>query len=317
MTDNDQSAAVTRAVREWTARHSGVWTTDDEQRLTGWLAAEPAHQRAYDSVAQLWEATGDLPLPAARPNAPRRHRLFSRRSAALIASTLAAVLLLIPAGSRLQQWWSGTPQHVATRIGEQKTLRLSDNSTITLDADSDLIYQVGYGQRRATLQRGEALFSVTQDARRPFEVAAGAGRIVDLGTKFDVEVRRGAVRVSVLEGRVGISSSVGGVELAAGQAAGYDAVGSLSMIETVDDSVADWRKGKRVFHDMPLGQVLETLERYQPVHFELSDPALAELRVSGVFQVTNLRAFLVTLEGSFPVRARWLDAHHIELRPVI
>jgi len=315
MTDNDQSAAVTRAVREWTARHSGVWTTDDEQRLTGWLAAEPAHRRAYDSVAQLWEATGDLPLPAARPNAPRRHRLFSRRSAALIASTLAAVLLLIPAGSRLQQWWDGTPQHVATRIGEQKTLRLSDNSTITLDADSDLIYQVGYATRRATLTRGEALFSVIHDARRPFTVTVGAGRVMDIGTLFDVESRHGAARVSVLEGRVALTSATGRMELTAGQSAGFNAAGAFLPLSAADTSVADWREGRRLFRDAPLNLVLESLERYHPVHFALADPSLGRLRVSGVFNTTDLRGFLAMLERGFPVRTRWVGDNRIELLP--
>jgi len=315
MTENDQYSAKARAVREWTARHSGNWTTYDEQRLMEWLAEDPEHRRAFESVMKLWEAAGDLSMPAITRITPQPRRFFSRRSVHLIGVTLAAAVLLIPVGSQLKQWWSGTPQHITTRIGELKTLRLSDNSTITLDADSDLIYQVGYAARRATLTRGEAFFSVTHDVRRPFIVTVGPGQIIDLGTVFDVESRRGAARVSVLEGRVALTSRTGRTELAAGQGAGFDREGMFLPVSTVDRSVVDWREGRRSFRDTPLSLVLESLERYLPVRFALTDPSLENLRVSGVFNTTDLHAFLAMLEQGFPVRARWMGSDRIELFP--
>ncbi|HTP40979.1 MAG TPA: FecR domain-containing protein [Nitrospiria bacterium] len=302
-------------MREWVAHHSGAWTTADDRRLADWLAADPAHRQAYQRVSQLWEAAGDLRLPVPASSARCRHPLFLRRHASALAAALIVAVLFVPVGVQLKQWWDGVPHRVVVRIAEQKTLQLPDGSSIVLDADSELIYQVGYGRRRATLQRGEALFSVAHDARRPFEVTAGAGRMIDLGTTFDLEVRHGAVRVSVLEGHVGIVSTDGALKLAAGQRAGYDTTGVLSTVGPADESVADWRNGRRVFHDMPLGRVLEYFERYHSVRIELSDPALRKLHVSGVFRMTDLRTFLATLQGSFPIHVRWVDAGHIELRP--
>lgn len=300
-----------RAIAEQAARHSGEWTAADERRLENWLAEDSAHRHAWQRVSQLWQMAGALPLrPASNPARHQPH--FLRRHAPVFAG-LAVMLLLAPLGLHL---WYGKTQTVSTRMAQQKTIDLPDGTSIMLDADSELTFQFGYGQRRATLARGEAFFTVQHDARRPFEVIAGSGRIVDLGTRFDVDIRNGVVNVAVLEGKVGISHAKGETELIAGQGAGYDAGGAITPIAAVDDSVAIWREGKRVYRNIPLGEVLQVMHRYLPVSFELTDPALAQLRVSGVFRVTDLHAFLATLQTSFPVHARWLDGRRIELSPV-
>jgi len=313
MTENDRSAIRACAVREFVSRQSGAWSAADEKRLTEWLAADPAHRQAYESVARVWEAAGDLPHPRTDPIVPRRPWLFSRRSAARMAATLAVVVLLSPLGIQFKQWWYGVPRNVSTRIAEQSTLRLPDGSMITLDADSELMYQVGYGRRQATLMHGEALFSVIHEANRPFEVTAGAGHIVDRGTVFDVEARHDELRVSVLEGRVVLISASARAALAAGEGSGLDSEGHFTEVLKIDESVGEWREGRRVFRDMPLGRVLEYLERSQGVNFDLTTSSLAQLRVSGVFRMADLRAFLATLERSFPVRARWVSPDRIEI----
>lgn len=300
-----------RAIAEHVARHSGEWTSADEQRLDDWLAEDPTHRRAWQRVSQLWETAGALPLRPATHATHRQPHLLRRHAVPMFAG-LAVMLLLVPLGMRL---WYGETQTVSTRMAQQKTITLSDGTSITLDADSELTFQVGHGQRRATLTRGEAFFTVQHDAHRPFEVTAGTGRIIDLGTQFNVDIRNGAVNVAVLEGKVGISHAKGETELVAGQGAGYDAAGAISPVAAVDDSVAIWREGKRVYRGVPLNEVLQGMHRYLPVSFELTDPALAQLRISGVFRVTDLHAFLATLQTSFPVRARWLDDRRIELSP--
>ncbi|HET6464676.1 MAG TPA: FecR domain-containing protein [Nitrospiria bacterium] len=313
MTENDRSAIRACAVREFVSRQSGAWSAADEKRLTEWLAADPAHRHAFDSVARLWTAAGELPFTARRRRAPRNQRLLSRPSVGQMAAAVAVAVLLILGGVRFSQWWFGISQSIATRIAEQKTLRLPDGSMITLDADSELMYQVGYGRRQATLMHGEALFSVIHEANRPFEVTAGAGHIVDRGTVFDVEARHDELRVSVLEGRVVLISASARAALAAGEGSGLDSEGHFTEVLKIDESVGEWREGRRVFRDMPLGRVLEYLERSQGVNFDLTTSSLAQLRVSGVFRMADLRAFLATLERSFPVRARWVSPDRIEI----
>jgi ferric-dicitrate binding protein FerR (iron transport regulator) len=58
-------------------------------------------------------------------------------------------------------------------------------------------------RREVDLGRGEALFQVAHDLRRPFRVHTRAGLVEAVGTQFNVYDRvNGDTRVSVLEGKV-------------------------------------------------------------------------------------------------------------------
>ena len=56
--------------------------------------------------------------------------------------------------------------------------------------------------RFAQLDAGEALFAVHHNAATPFELVAGAHRIRDVGTVFDVVSAPAMLRVAVAEGAV-------------------------------------------------------------------------------------------------------------------
>jgi transmembrane sensor len=191
---------------------------------------------------------------------------------------------------------------------------LKDGTRVQLDADSELVVQLGARVRRVSLMRGEALFTVVHDPSRPFEANVGPGRITDLGTRFDVETVNGATRIAVLEGRIGVWTLHGEMSLEAGREGGYDRDGILSAIKPVDNSVALWQQGQRHFDAEPLSDVVDRLQRYHAVTFEFADPHLQRLRLSGTFRMNDLEIFLRTLGAALPVEARWIDPHHIELR---
>jgi transmembrane sensor len=163
------------------------------------------------------------------------------------------------------------------------------------------------------LSRGEALFSVTHDPARPFVVDSGAGRIVDVGTRFDVETTVGWTRVAVLEGSVALRTGHGTATLTAGRAGGYDNAGVLSPVAAADESVTLWSTGRRRFNSEPLPDVLDRLARYHGVSFVLADPSLRKLQVSGTFRVDDLPLFLRTLSAALPVRATATGPQRFEI----
>ena len=301
------------ALRTWTRRHSGTWTEADEVQLQAWLTAAPEHRAAYDRVARVWVTAGDLGNLFSRGEmAPRpgRRRTFA-------AACAAAVLV----GSAIAfwhvgyDWWAGAPEHWIAERDKPKEFVLGDGSRVLLDAGSELMTNIGWHARKVSLRRGEALFTVVHDASRPFEVETGAGRLTDLGTRFDVETLGGSTRIAVLEGRVGVSTARGTAVLTAGHGGGYNGAGVLLPSSAIDDSVTLWSAGRRHFSAEPLPEVLERLTRYHDVTFVFSEPRLRELRVSGTFRVDDLRLFLRTLGAALPLEARWADPQRVEIRP--
>lgn len=318
--------AVEHAVRSWTRRHSGTWTEADEVELQVWLTAAPAHRAAYDKVVRVWDTTGDLgkllPRRATALGsevAPSRTRKPARRAfiTACAAACVAGVLVVsaIPLWNVGYRRWAGTSEHWTAERDKPREFVLGDGTRVLLDAGSELTTTIGWHARKVSLRRGEALFTVAHDASRPFEVAAGPGRLTDLGTRFDVEAVGGSTRVAVLDGRVGVSTARGTVVLTAGQGGGYGADGALLPSSEVDASVTLWSAGRRHFAAEPLPEVLERLTRYNNVTFVIAEPRLQTLRVSGTFRVDDLNLFLRTLGAALPLEAHWVDPQRVEIRP--
>jgi len=94
------------------------------------------------------------------------------------------------------------PTHYATGIGQTREIRLSDGSEVTLGARSSLDVVFRTEERRVALTAGEAFFSVTKNAARPFIVVVGDKQVRVVGTKFEVWRDASAMRVSVVEGIV-------------------------------------------------------------------------------------------------------------------
>jgi transmembrane sensor len=305
--------SLEQAIRTWTRRHSGAWTQEDERQLTAWLAAAPENRAAYEKVASIWEAAGKLERRGYDAVVPGR-TLTAARVALACAAMLVAVLA-IPAWRQADRWWNGVTVHWVTPRGESRTLVLEDGTQVLLDADSVLVAKLGAHARRVSLVRGEALFTVTHDAARPFEIEIGPGRVVDLGTRFDVEKLQDAVRVAVYEGRVGIKTAHGEMVLGAGRGCGYDDSGALLPVRKVDAATTLRSDGERRFDSEPLAAVVARLARYHAVTFEFSDPQLQELRVSGTFRVTDLTLFLRTLSAALPIEARWIGLQRVEFFP--
>ena len=266
---------------------SGTWRR-------GWQPLPPIESRMNESYVCGHSRAGserdgyDVVVP--RP-------MLKVRKAAMAGALVLIVALAVPGWLRIDRWWNGVPVRWMTAQGEFRTLHLADGTQVSLDADSELVVKLGAHVRRVSLVRGEALFAVTHDASRPFEVEMGPGRLVDLGTRFDVEKLPDAVRVAVFEGRVGVETHHGEVVLGAGRRGGYDDLGNLLTTDQADTATVARADGLRHFDSEPLAVVLARMSRYHPVTFVFSQPQLEQLRVSGTFRLTDLSLFLRTLLG--------------------
>jgi transmembrane sensor len=320
------------AIRAWTRRHSGKWLESDETELQAWLAAASENREAYEKVARAWAVAGNLHRPVIAGQADVsssgvQHRGFSPRSRIALAACAAVLLaaLAAPLWNIGARWWNGLEVRLSTAKGKPQSFVLDDGTKVLLDADSEATASIGAHARRLILKRGEALLTVTHEAWRQFEVVAGAGRVRDLGTQFDIEALDTATRISVIQGRVEVVTSRAAALLVAGQAGGYDSKGNLLMQKPLDAAVTRWSAGQRHFEDERLSDVLERLARYHAVTFVFSDERLQDLRVSGTFRIGDLALFLRTLGAALPIDVHYLGQHdgdphagdqqHVEITP--
>jgi transmembrane sensor len=92
--------------------------------------------------------------------------------------------------------------------------------------------------------------------------------------------------------------------LDAGQAA-IAAEGAITPTTMLSEGEATaWRQGRLVFRDRPLAQVAAILSRYRPEPVEVLSPAIAELKINGVFHLDDLDGGLRLLEQALPIDVR-------------
>src|SRR5690606_14909490 len=102
-------------------------------------------------------------------------------------------------------------RHDAGQVSEANVEKiiLDDGSLVWLRGGTKVLYREKPDERTryATFEGEEALFEVTKDAERPFIVECGNTRITVLGTSFSIRSTDGVVEVTVLTGRVNLSTA--------------------------------------------------------------------------------------------------------------
>lgn len=276
---------------------SGSAGAAERMEFLRWRGQSPEHERAAREAEMLWGA-----LPETR-NAEeyRRRARRPRRWLALAATACVAALAVTIA---LPEPLAGLYSDYATRTGERRMLELADGSRVWLNSGSALSVDFSPQQRRLRLHSGEALFEVAKDASRPFIVEAKGGEVRAVGTRFDVDSRGPQVRVDVTEGVVQVNSAGSApVRLSAGERLSYREAAVPEPVQPLDlSSASAWQRGKLIFNQRPLGEVLDELERYVPGRIVLTDSALRQHKVSGVFDLKDPDALLKTLERLQPVK---------------
>lgn len=296
MADTDE-ALRDEAASWYFQRDAGALPPAEEAAFREWLA-DPRHRAAYDEIARTWLALGGIERPATA-SPPRRR---SWRWLPLGAALAAMLAIAIIDGS----WWTRWRSDVVTGIGETRELVLTDGSRIDLNTDSALDIRYGASERRIRLVRGEALFTVAKDTTRPFVVETASGSATALGTIFAVRQADGETTVTVLESRVAIAPAAASEQAAAissGQSARFSRT-RLDAIESVDPAAETaWRRGKLIFVDRPLGEVVSELDRYHRGHIRIVDASLRSYRVSGVFETRDPLRALGLIQTSLGLNA--------------
>jgi transmembrane sensor len=287
---------------------------------------------ARDSLSPRRIANQAAPPPEARaprPCAAQRRFRFAVAAGVLLAVAAAAVT------------YNSQREVYATRVGEQRSIRLDDGSTVEINARSRIKIHYTDEMREIDLLEGQALFSVAKSTTRPFVVQAGATRIRALGTQFDVYRKSDRTVVTVVEGRVAVAAAEdsGGTAVASPgkplRAAARDPSQSempqneMSLSEVLlgageqitvsaqsqpkarpqpqsaDVAAATaWTQRRLIFTRQSLSNVVAEFNRYNAKPLVIADPSIADTEISGTFSSSDPASLLRFLRevGAYSVR---------------
>ncbi|WP_296615418.1 FecR domain-containing protein [Sphingomonas sp.] len=281
---------------DWLVRlTSGEASDQDRAAFAAWHA-KPAHAAHYAEIERIWDMAGPaleappkvVPLPIVRP---RRFAWANRRNLAVAASLALAVSL----GFQYEHNW----RHDQVAPGSaQKVAELADGSRLVLNPGAAIDVAYKDGVRHVTLARGEVFFDVKHDPAHPFIIDAGAGNVRVLGTAFSVRRDGDDGVVMVERGKVRVQAGDAMVDLVRGQSVTYRP-GAEGKVTSVDPDVdLAWSRGRLIFENKPLGEVIEKLDAYYPGRLILVDRQAAQRRVNAVIDLARVDAWLDALHRS-------------------
>ncbi len=264
---------------------------EDWDAFTTWLEEDPSHAVAYDRVMAAVDAAAvemaSAPQ-AGNDNIPADHEpVASPPRRRFLAGAVAAALVGVAV---LSVWDLRSSNYVVeTAPGETQLVELEGGAHIALSGDTRIVLDRS-DQRFASLERGQALFTVDHDPGSPFRVAVGENMLLDVGTVFDVRHTEDAMTVAVSEGEVLFNPGRQEVRILPGQqltsAAGSDQY-QLAQIPLAE--VGEWREGRLTFRDATLLQVAADLSRATGTAFTAS-PGAAPRTVSGSLIIQSVEA---------------------------
>lgn len=313
MQEKSQNPAVMADAERWYARLMATDCTASERMEFQRWRADPAHAAAYVATERLWQSLGKL---AGRSDLEQlSHQVLAATAPPIrqygwrrLAFAASACIVVLCGGVFLDFQDRESPVVVyATKPGERTVVKLADGSQLVLNYATEIDVRLGKDARRLTLHKGEALFNVAHDATRPFKVDAGGGEVTALGTRFDVRSdTEHHVTVTLLEGRVAVErrEAKEHVELKPGDQVRFTHGTPKMMRRTVDpELVASWSTGRLRFRSTSLAEAVDEINRYSTARVRIADPTLANIPISGTFEIGDTASVVSALEALLPILA--------------
>jgi transmembrane sensor len=316
--DSPVSARVIREAAKWLVRlREPDVSAREREAWECWRIQSAEHQRAWRLAESLGRKFEGIPSELGMSVLGRREGAVSRRAA---LKAMGWLLAIGPAGWLAAELpWPVWRSDFRTATGEQRHVTLADGTNMTLNTASAVDVAFDGAQRLVRLVAGEVLISTAPDpstSARPFLVQTAQGSLRALGTRFDVRVDEARTSVAVLEGAVqvmpaGLSRTR--LIVPAGQRTAFTASAIAGLLPASDKS-ALWSQGILFADHMRLADFLAELGRYRQgvIH---CDPLIADLRVSGSFQLDNTDRVLALLADTFPLRITTTTRYWVSVDP--
>lgn len=250
----------------------------DEATIRHWDAISNEHPAIVAQAKEIvsgiynWGASEELNLATdalrKQIHQPARiYRILKRMSVA------AAVLLAAGVSYKLLQ-----PAAMITlsTAGSVKKLILPDSSIIWMNAKTT----IQYAGRKIMLKEGEIFCEVQHDVNNPFTVTTTTGlEIADIGTSFEVRSYKvqNDEKVSVTSGVVKVKNQL----LQQGEGMSVNKATKQATLIPAENS--RWMEQKFILNNVPLSQLLTSLQEQYHVHFNTKNNGILKCRVTVSF----------------------------------
>lgn len=275
-------------------------TAEEDLQLQLWISASEENRELFALLKQIWteklddyktylEADENTAWDSFRlelqpqPSSEKETNVipvdFSKPRFSIIRWASVAAVLIVAAGSIIWYVNSNDSGIYQTGVGEQKTISLSDGSSIRLLSNTriEVSKEFNKSNREMDLKTGEAFFEVKHDEQIPFIVNLGTASVKDIGTSFFIGKQKDSIKLSVTSGKVAFinNSDNESRELSAGMSLKMETSNFVPVI-TVDSITT--KQNLLHFENTVLPEVVLNLEKVYSKKILLTDSVLMQKR---------------------------------------
>ncbi|MBO9154599.1 FecR domain-containing protein [Chitinophaga sp. GCM10012297] len=204
---------------------------------------------------------------------PMRRNYLWLKIAAVLVLALGLTWVLMP-GKQPQPQVFANAQHAALPDGSK--VRLFDGAKMKLES--------GFGKKeRRVAFTGKGEFDVSPDPDAPFVILLGRTEIKVLGTRFTVNYSAGKLVVHVSSGKIQVNDPDGNKSVVLTQGMLLRRNETQEPF-TVAEHIPDLEKKQLVFRDVPLKNVILSIETMYDVRIDVQDAALLRKGITSNFE---------------------------------
>lgn len=301
-----------QAIAWWVRLQSGLAGGSERQSCEAWLAQDPAHRQAWDRLQRISQDARRVPVALA-------HSALSAPSSNGRRTVLRGLLAV--GGTAAIGWtgyrhtpWQRVAADLSTGVGERRAVAVADGLHLTLNSDSAVRLHLQGDARGIDLLRGEVLVRMEmRPAMGALRVDTGHGELHAEQARFDLRRTAEGARVGVYEGSVVLLRAGVATHAEAGERLAFSEHGAIVRRASDPDRLA-WTDGLVVAKDWRLDYFAQYLAR-QRLGMIRVDPAVAGLRLSGVFPLDDAERALKALEPALPIRVTRHTQYWLQVGP--
>ncbi|MDI6652843.1 DUF4880 domain-containing protein [Gluconobacter japonicus] len=299
MIPSENLLATRERAAEWIARlHADNCTDNDRAEFVQWIRGDSCRADAVELLTDYWELGGgvqtkDILQTFAAPDA----RSGKTRRRVLLALASVGTVALFPVNRSAK-----ASRILQTPVGRTLRISLPDYGSCLLDSGSRMT--LSEDGSRARLDQGQVLLS--PGSRKTFRLSA-RNITVYLPEQASTNIRsdNACTDITAVRGHIllskGMASSTD-VWIRTGQRLRILKNGRMSVDYPNMESLLSWQTGRLIFRNTPLLDAISQIQRYTSQKITIASPALENLKLSGVYFVSQGEMFLRMLPRLLPVR---------------
>lgn len=319
-TDRELAKALKREAQDWLVRlTSGEATKDDLQALRDWRAQSPLHADAFAQACRFWKTIkpavaavawqeGGRPLSFLRGRRPITRRVFLGGGIAVAAAAVTAIVYPSAAPS-----FSSLVADYRTGKGEQRRLTIGEGVSVEMNTETSLNVPSSRHGKEIELIQGETAITAAVSPQEPLTVIASQGRITASDATFNVLCTGSTTQITCLAGLVQVWHRQRTATVGPDQQLSYDDHAVEAAI-TVDPAVVTaWRQGQLIFHNTPLGHVIEEVNRYRRGRIIVTNSDLSKRLVTAQFKLEQLGDVVTQIHQVFGAHVHFFPGNIVFL----